>query len=167
MGFIDNFTKLIFKYGNQLKIKDKDKAILEIANEIVNGGGDDNNMSIAQICKLVSNMIQTTTDYIPIFSFIDVDDAINGIKSNDYPIIYGLTFQGFRGYLDGLSFCAQVGGSSLMPNWINSQIDRIENLTTYSINDIMSYSASANNSISMLIDNRDGGKIYIYKVSHV
>lgn len=39
MGFIENFTKLISSYGNQLKIKDKDKAIIEIAQEIAQGGG--------------------------------------------------------------------------------------------------------------------------------
>lgn len=39
MGFAENMGKLVVSNGNQLKIKDKDKAIMEIADEIINGGG--------------------------------------------------------------------------------------------------------------------------------
>ena len=39
MAFKDNFKKLLSQYGEKVKVNDKDKAILEIANQIVNGGG--------------------------------------------------------------------------------------------------------------------------------
>lgn len=42
MAFIENFVKLISHYGKKIIIKDKDKAILELAKEVANGGGGGN-----------------------------------------------------------------------------------------------------------------------------
>ena len=38
MAFIDEFNKLLVKNGKQTKVKDKDKAIIDLANEVANGG---------------------------------------------------------------------------------------------------------------------------------
>lgn len=44
MAFIDEFSKLIVKNGDEVKISDKDKALILIANELSvnNNNGDDN-----------------------------------------------------------------------------------------------------------------------------
>lgn len=39
MAFIDDFNKLVVKNGQQQKIANKDKAIIDLANEVANGGG--------------------------------------------------------------------------------------------------------------------------------
>lgn len=39
MAFIDDFNKLVVKNGKQQKIANKDKAIIDLANEVANGGG--------------------------------------------------------------------------------------------------------------------------------
>lgn len=42
MAFIDEFKKLLSRYGENLKVNDKDKAIISIALQLINGGGGEN-----------------------------------------------------------------------------------------------------------------------------
>ena len=39
MAFIDDFKKLVSQYGEKSKVNDKDKAIISIALQLINGGG--------------------------------------------------------------------------------------------------------------------------------
>ena len=43
MAFIDEFSKLIVKNGDEVKISDKDKALILIANELSGESTEENN----------------------------------------------------------------------------------------------------------------------------
>lgn len=55
MAFIDEFNKLVVTKGQQQKVADKDKAIIDLANEVANGGGGETLPEIKSIWKKVGS----------------------------------------------------------------------------------------------------------------
>lgn len=76
MAFIDNFKKLLSQYGKKVKVNDKDKAILIIAEQIINGGGGE-----------VEEQIEILREYLfgsPEKNRIDGALKIRYLKSDSY-----------------------------------------------------------------------------------